>query len=126
MRPFDQNCGFDHIYWRILNGKPHILSSVLQRKSLILFKGTTWCIGRKGDDEKPGAFAGLDTCCKAHSLCPEKIYPEKEKYGVQNVIGYTMRDCKCDDAFKKCMVDILIVSIFHWNKISLSNKNKTI
>lgn len=57
-------------------------------------------------------------------MCPEKVHPEQEKYGVQNVMGYTMRDCKCDDAFKKCLVGILVVSTFHSNKTFLSRKRK--
>ena len=39
-----------------------------------------------------------------HSLCPKIVHKEKEKYGVENTAGYTMRDCKCENDFSACLM----------------------
>ena len=39
-----------------------------------------------------------------HSLCPKIVHKEKEKYGVENTAGYTMRDCKCENDFSTCLM----------------------
>ena len=37
---------------------------------------------------------------------PLKIHKDKERCGVKNEVGYTIMDCKCDDAFAACMKQV--------------------
>ena len=76
----------------------------------MLILDTTWCTGRNREGTDKAAFKKLGTCCMAHTTCADVVPPEKEKYVVQSTMGYTMRDCKCEDSFINCTTDIPSVS----------------
>lgn len=52
----------------------------------ITVPGTNWCgpgnIANNYDDL--GSEVELDTCCRAHDNCQEKILPQEEGYGLSN------------------------------------------
>ena len=36
----------------------------------------------------PECLNKLNICCMTHAACADVVSPEKEKYGVQNTMGY--------------------------------------
>ncbi|XP_023026280.1 phospholipase A2B [Leptinotarsa decemlineata] len=70
-----------------------------------IIPGTKWC--GAGDIAKNyfdlGAEPAVDTCCRAHDLCPVKILPYMERYNLTNNSIYTKSHCKCDDELFRCL-----------------------
>ena len=85
--------------WRIFES----LKNFIETLSFCL--GTKWCgQGNKADSYNDlGKLDQLDRCCRAHDNCPLKIHKDMQRWGVRNTAGYTVMDCKCDDAFHYCL-----------------------
>lgn len=70
-----------------------------------IIPGTKWC--GTGDIAKDYYDLGIekivDTCCRAHDLCPVKIRAYSKKYNLTNNSLYTKSHCKCDDDLYNCL-----------------------
>lgn len=75
------------------------------RSKRFIMYGTKWCgPGNKAKhDNDLGYFRNVDKCCRDHDRCPDKIHRDKQRWGVQNLIGFTISDCKCDHKFRACL-----------------------
>ena len=84
----------------LTNQMINILINILQ-----LFSGTKWCghshIADNYNDL--GEHRETDKCCRAHDKCPRKVKGFRIKYGYFNWRPNTISECKCDDAFRKCL-----------------------
>uniref|UniRef100_A0A1W7R9Y9 Phospholipase A2 n=1 Tax=Hadrurus spadix TaxID=141984 RepID=A0A1W7R9Y9_9SCOR len=69
--------------------------------------GTKWCgAGNEAANySELGYFYNVDLCCREHDHC-DNIPAGKTKYGLKNEGAYTMMNCKCEEAFDKCLSDI--------------------
>lgn len=70
-----------------------------------IIPGTKWC--GTGDIAKDyydlGAEASVDSCCRAHDLCPVKVRAYQQRYNLTNQSLYTKSHCKCDDILFDCL-----------------------
>lgn len=68
--------------------------------------GTKWC--GLGDSASHyfdlGSKGIVDSCCRAHDLCPIRLRPFRKDYGLgYNFSIYTKSYCTCDDSFYHCL-----------------------
>ncbi|XP_013101273.1 uncharacterized protein LOC106083011 [Stomoxys calcitrans] len=70
-----------------------------------IIPGTKWC--GSGDIAATysdlGSESHMDRCCRQHDLCPIKIGPMQNKYGINNDAIYTKSHCICDDMLFSCL-----------------------
>lgn len=67
--------------------------------------GTKWCGNGDiaQDISDTGFFHDIDSCCRAHDLCPENIEAKSAKYNLVNDGSFTRSSCDCDFHFYKCL-----------------------
>lgn len=74
-------------------------------KSLFFGLGTKWC--GTGDIARDyydlGIDSKVDSCCRAHDLCPVKIRAYSKRYNLTNQSLYTKSHCVCDDTLFQCL-----------------------
>ncbi|CAG9827690.1 unnamed protein product [Diabrotica balteata] len=67
--------------------------------------GTKWC--GTGDIAKNyfdlGTDSAVDSCCRAHDLCPVKVMANSKKYDLVNNSLFTKSHCRCDDELFQCL-----------------------
>jgi len=70
-----------------------------------VYPGTKWCgNGNLAKNEADlGKSPEVDSCCRAHDLCPVTIHGGETKDGATNRSPFTVTDCKCDLAFYDCL-----------------------
>ncbi|XP_057309041.1 phospholipase A2 large subunit-like [Hydractinia symbiolongicarpus] len=73
-----------------------------------IYPGTKWCgEGNNAQDYNDlGLLRVVDKCCRAHDHCPRSLLSGAARYGVVNNGMYTVSDCQCDFAFKKCLREV--------------------
>lgn len=68
--------------------------------------GTKWCgLGDSASNYFDLGSKGIvDSCCRAHDLCPIRLRPFRRGYGLgYNFSIYTKSYCTCDDSFYHCL-----------------------
>lgn len=68
--------------------------------------GTKWCgLGDSASNYFDLGSKGIvDSCCRAHDLCPIRLRPFRRGYGLgYNLSIYTKSYCTCDDSFYHCL-----------------------
>ncbi|XP_062129787.1 phospholipase A2-like [Drosophila sulfurigaster albostrigata] len=72
----------------------------------ITVPGTKWCgPGNTADNfDDLGIEVELDTCCRAHDNCEQRILPNEQRYGLSNIGVFPIFSCGCEAAFRQCLV----------------------
>lgn len=98
-----------------MNASPHIHS---EKSELVydLFElirdlkrgfipGTNWCgFGTRAKNYfQLGPRGKVDSCCRAHDLCPYTVPPLATRFGFRNDALYTKSLCLCDERFHSCL-----------------------
>jgi len=90
-----------------LDGEIRGLLNVTELRSLWngIVPGTKWCglgTSAKGYHDL-GQKAEVDSCCRAHDLCPVRLRAFRMGYGLVNLSLYTKSHCECDADFQRCL-----------------------
>ena len=73
----------------------------------INYPGTKWCgPGHSANSvDDIGSNYRLDSCCRDHDLCPDKMRRGTSKHGLTNDKLYSLSRCDCDEKFYICLKD---------------------
>ena len=98
--------------------------------------GTNWCgFGTRASNYFDlGVRGRVDSCCRAHDLCPYQVPPLRSRFGIDNMSLYTKSLCSCDDKFYHCLkesksplADIMghvYFNVFQFRCLELTNEPK--
>merc|ERR1712183_393336 len=77
-------------------------------RSGITYPGTKWCgPGHNANSINDiGSDHELDSCCREHDLCPDKMMRFTSKHGLRNNNPYSLSHCECDERLYSCLKNI--------------------